>query len=71
MKHDQLLESLIAAVRSISHGDAHGPTGLEGVAMALSGGGNFEANNLSGAIRDAGESIGNGLHALAEAIGQT
>lgn len=66
---DDQLSALVRAIRSISHGEINGPTGLEMLSMALAGEG--LGDNLSQAIRSAGESIGNGLHAIAEAIGQT
>jgi hypothetical protein len=57
--HEYEAKELTDAVRSISHGDVNGPTGLEMLSMAVSGDG-LKAP-LSGAISD-------GLHAIAEAI---
>ena len=64
------LRPLTSAVRAISHGGIDGPTGLEALGMDLVGEGRPGHDSLAAAIRDAGESIGNGLHAVAEAIGQ-
>jgi hypothetical protein len=64
----QTLESLASAVRSISHGDVHGPTGLEMLTMAICGDGSFGHDSVVQAIRDAGQSIENGLRAVASAI---
>jgi hypothetical protein len=65
---EHLMESLTAAVRAIAHGPTSGPTGLEALAMSICGGGTFDTDNLSQAVRDAGAEIGNALRAVAEAI---
>jgi hypothetical protein len=52
---DEQVEYIANALKSISHGSVHGPTGLEGVAMALAGDG------LS-------SPIGEGLAQIADAI---
>jgi hypothetical protein len=67
-----LVESLVAAVRSIAHGPLSGPEaspgGLEALAMSLAGSGNYRDDNLAQAVRDAGEAIGSGLRAIPEAV---
>lgn len=65
---DQAGDVLAAAVRSIAYGTVSGPTGLEALAMALTGEGPFSDNNLSQAIASAGEAIGDGLYAIAAAL---
>jgi hypothetical protein len=52
---DEQVEYIAKALKSISHGDAHGPTGLETVAIALSGHG-------------LNSPIGEGLAQIADAI---
>jgi len=64
------LRSLTSAVRAIAHGGIEGPTDLEALDMDLVGEGRPGHDCLTAAIRDAGESIGSGLHAVAEAIGR-
>lgn len=54
------LKELIAAIRSISHGDAYGATGLEALGMAISGANGTGRNCLSDAVRE-------GLSEIAEA----
>jgi len=61
-----LLESLVKAVRSISHGDVSGPTGLEMLGMAVAGGG--LGHPLGDAIIQAGETISDAINNLADAI---
>lgn len=51
--------ALVAAIRSIAHGDKYGPGGLEALAMSLCGEG--LKDNVSKAIRD-------GLYEIANAI---
>jgi hypothetical protein len=52
------IEKLIAVVRSISHGDVHGPTGLEMLAMAIAG---ERPATFAGVVND-------GFSAVAQAI---
>lgn len=60
-------KALISAVRAISHGDGQ-PTGIEALVMAIAGEGPPGHDTLLQAIRDAGESVAAGLHAVADAI---
>lgn len=55
------IDSLTVAVTSVSHGDVHGPTGLEMLSMAISGPGVAGHDPVTSAIRD-------GFHELAEVI---
>ena len=57
------------AIRSISHGDKHGPTGLEMLSMSISGDGNGSplSEAVSEGLRDIAEAIREGLAAIAEA----
>jgi hypothetical protein len=52
----QILVELARAVRFISHGEKE-PAGLEGLTMAISGGGTPGDNNLVDAIRDVAEAL--------------
>ena len=63
---EKALTPLTKAVRAIAHGTVDGPGGLEALAMAISG--TNLAEPLAPAVRDAGESIGDGLRAIAAAI---
>jgi hypothetical protein len=64
--NDETALSLIAAIRSISHGGTSGPTGLEMLSMAISGERN--AAPLGSAIQSAGSEVAEGLNAIAAAI---
>lgn len=52
-------KELISAIRSIAHGDVHGPAGIEGLAVAVAG---------MGLKKPVGEAISEGLRDIAEAI---
>lgn len=52
------VDELICAVRRIAYGDQHDPTGLEALAMSLSGDGTPGLN----------DSVAKGLHDIADAI---
>ena len=55
------IENLATAVTRVSHGDVHGPAGLEMLSMAINGEGTPGANPVTAAIRE-------GFGDLAEAI---
>jgi hypothetical protein len=59
---DDQCERLILAITKIAHGDVNGPTGLEGLAMALSGQG------LSGSIAGSLSEIACAISELAESV---
>jgi hypothetical protein len=63
-----LAESLTTAIRRISHGGVDGPTGLEMLTMSIMGDRRDWDNNLSSAIRSAGETIADALNNVADAI---
>src|SRR2546430_5644508 len=61
--------ALVSSVRAIAYGDSNGPTGLEGLTMAIGGtGGHFDNNNLSTAIGGAGDGIANALSEVADGL---
>ncbi len=62
----EMVQELVNAIASISHGDNKYPYGIEGLAMAIAGDG--IKNDLSGAIEKAGESIEDGLKEVAISI---
>lgn len=68
----ELLESLITAVRSISHGPTSGPLGLEMLSMAIDRSDDGLASVMSNAIDSAATTIAaaieHGLYEIAEAL---
>lgn len=66
-----LLEELVSAIRSISHGPASGPMGLEALAMALDGetmSGFGTSGGLSGSIERSMEKVADSGSEIASAI---
>lgn len=63
----QELNSLASAIRSISYGDSHGPTGLEALNMAIAGAGTPGERNLLDGLFAIASAIGD----LAEAVRET
>jgi len=58
---------LIRSVRAIAHGDVHGPTGLEMVAMAI--GGEGVSSHLGPAVSDMGMQIAESIREGMEYVG--
>lgn len=54
---EDAVKVIAPVIRSISHGDTAGPAGLEGLAMALAGAGDFDNNNVASGLRDIAEAI--------------
>ena len=69
--NDDQIESLISAIKSISHGSISGPAGLEGLAMSIAGEGAIGHNSLRQAVLEVACSlteISRSLDSVAEAI---
>lgn len=66
--NEQTAQALVSAIRSISHGDISGPTGLEMLSMSISGDGTSAP--LAPAVEAVGTAIAEGLHAIANSISQ-
>lgn len=66
--NDDALDGLTEAIRSIAHGDLHGPGGLEGLTMVI-GGSPVDGTTLVDAVTAAGGEIRDGLSLVADALG--